>query len=43
MKTAAFRVAGVIALVLSIAGCDKCGNLDITGVTTPKTCSGAKP
>jgi hypothetical protein len=38
-----FRVAGVIALMLFITGCDKCGNLDITGVTTPKTCSGAKP
>jgi hypothetical protein len=43
MKLGAFRIAVIVGLVLSLAGCDKCGNLDITGMTTPKTCSGAKP
>ena len=43
MKLGAFRMAIVVGLVLSIAGCDKCGNLDITGITTPKVCSAAKP
>ena len=43
MKLSAFRLAVVIGLVLSVAGCDKCGHLDITGITTPKTCSDPKP
>ena len=43
MKLGAFRIAIIVGLVLSVAGCDKCGNLDIAGVTAPKTCSDAKP
>jgi hypothetical protein len=43
MRLAVFRAAVFGGLVLLVAGCDKCGNLDITGVTTPKACSGASP
>jgi hypothetical protein len=43
MRARVLRIAMVLGIVMAVAACDKCGNLDITGVTTPKTCSGAKP
>ena len=43
MKQGLFRMAVVAGLVLALAGCDKCGYLDITGITTPKTCADARP
>ena len=42
MKLGAFRIAVLVGLLLSVAGCDKCGNLDLTGVAAPKTCSDAR-
>jgi hypothetical protein len=42
MKLGIVRMAIVAGLVLSVAGCDKCGHLDLTGVAAPKTCSDAR-
>ena len=43
MRLGIYRAAVIVGLILSVAGCDKCGNLDITGITAPKACSGASP
>ena len=43
MKQGAIRMAVLIGMVLSVAGCDKCGNWDLTGLGRPKTCSDTKP
>jgi hypothetical protein len=36
-------VAAVIGLSLLLAGCDKCGNWNLTGLGAPKSCSDVKP
>jgi hypothetical protein len=36
-------VAILIGMALSVAGCDKCGNLNLTGFGAPKSCSDIKP
>lgn len=43
MKLGAIRMAVLIGMALSVAGCDKCGNWDLTGLGIPKTCSDNKP
>jgi hypothetical protein len=36
-------VAVLIGMALVLAGCDKCGNFNITGFNAPKSCSDVKP
>jgi hypothetical protein len=36
-------IAALIVMAVSVAGCDKCGHWDLTGLGVPKTCSDAKP
>ena len=45
MKRKAYRIAGLIGLVLFVAGCDKCGNVNINLPTGGKyqACSDANP
>jgi hypothetical protein len=45
MKRKAYRVAGLIGLVLFVAGCDKCGNVNINLPTGAKykVCSDTNP
>jgi hypothetical protein len=44
MNRTAFRMA-VLGLALLIAGCDKCGNMNINvpGAVVPASCSDVKP
>jgi hypothetical protein len=45
MKRKAYRIAGLIGLVLLVAGCDKCGNVNINLPTGGKyqACSDVNP
>ena len=36
-------LAILIGIALSVAGCDKCGNLNLTGFGGTKSCSDVKP
>jgi hypothetical protein len=36
-------LAVLVGIVFLVAGCDKCGNWDLTGLGMPKTCSDTKP
>jgi hypothetical protein len=45
MKRKTYRIAGLIGLVLFVAGCDKCGNVNINLPTGAKykVCSDTNP
>jgi hypothetical protein len=36
-------VATIVGMALLVAGCDKCGNWELTGLGMPKTCTDVKP
>ena len=43
MKLGVRHIAILVGLALSVAGCDKCGNWNVTGLGAPKSCSDVKP
>ena len=45
MHRTALRLASALGLMLVLAACDKCGdlNINVPGAAAPKACSDAKP